>query len=76
MSSKTKVAGEIIKDWVSLDLYSKYNYKTACEDCTHFDFENETCTFGFPTTPHLKKNQINDLAMTGKMAFCRAMEID
>jgi hypothetical protein len=67
---------EIIKDHVSLDVYERMNYATACEDCTHFDHETEKCTFGFPTAPHLKRNQLADLEKTGKIAFCRMMEID
>jgi hypothetical protein len=67
---------EILKDHVSPQNYKSFNYATACEDCVHFDFLTEICTFGYPTKPHLKRNQIADLENTGMIAFCRTMEID
>jgi hypothetical protein len=66
----------ILMDKVDLKVYREMNYASACEDCTHFDKIPELCTFGFPTAPHLKRNQIESLAATGTMAFCRAIEID
>ena len=70
------MANTIIKDKVNFEIYQKLNYATACEDCTHFDHKPEKCTFGFPTEPHRRQNQLNDLKQSGKMAFCRAIEID
>lgn len=66
----------IIKDEMTLENFQKYNYKSSCEDCSHFDSKDETCTFGFPTEPFLKRNQLKDIQELGKMAFCRAIEID
>jgi len=71
----TEAAG-IIKDRVTQEQYGRLNYATACEDCSHFDLDGECCTFGFPTKPHLKRNQLRDLETSGMMAFCRAIEID
>ncbi len=66
----------IIKDPVSLEVYTALHYATACEDCTHFDPPTLICTLGYPTEPHLRKTQIHDLKTIGKVAFCRAQEID
>ena len=67
---------KIISDNLALDTYRKLNYACACEDCTHFDALTETCTFGYPTTDHLKRNQLNQIETSGTIAFCRAIEID
>lgn len=66
----------IIKDYVSLEQYTKLNYATACEDCTHFDLAETNCLFDYPTEPFLKATQLRDLKTEGKIAFCRAQEID
>jgi hypothetical protein len=65
-----------IKDKVTLEQYKAYNYATACEDCTHFDLQTETCTFTFPTEPFRRAYQIKDVETNGEAAFCRAIEID
>ncbi|MDZ4677605.1 MAG: hypothetical protein SGI74_08850 [Oligoflexia bacterium] len=67
---------EILRDYVNPENYKLLNYATACEDCTHFDFKTETCIFGYPTTPHLKRTQLADLEKNGMIAFCRTMETD
>lgn len=72
---------EIIKDKVSKESFegvsaSGLRYAASCEDCTHFDAFTEACTFGFPTQPHLRRNQLKSLEETGTVAFCRTMEID
>ena len=66
----------IIADKVDMGKYKSMNYACACEDCTHFDVLTETCTFNYPTKPHLRKHQIEQLEALGTMAFCRAIEID
>ncbi len=66
----------MIKDPVVKANYLKYSYATSCDDCTHFDFAAESCLFDFPTAPTRKSQQIIDLETLGKMAFCRAYEID
>jgi hypothetical protein len=76
MGLKNKNVSKIITDEVGLDRYVAMNYATACEDCSHFDAATETCTFNYPTSPHLKRNQLAQLKANGRMAFCRTMEID
>jgi hypothetical protein len=70
------MAQEIIKDALDIEKFKELNYASSCEDCSHFNDTNETCTFGFPTAPHLKRNQLHDLETKGVIAFCRMMEID
>ncbi|MCC6277969.1 MAG: hypothetical protein IT289_08655 [Oligoflexia bacterium] len=67
---------EILRDHVTVERYKALNYAISCEECSHFDAQTEHCTFGFPTLPHLKRTQIEDLNKDGWIAFCRAMEID
>jgi hypothetical protein len=67
---------EIISDPVSLEQFKRMNYASSCEDCTHFESLNEKCTFKYPTTPHLRRNQLASLEKSGRMAFCRTIEID
>ena len=73
---KKETHNEIIKDHVEWKQYTRMNYATSCEDCTHFDLHTEVCTFGYPTTPHLKRNQQENIKTSSHMAFCRTMEID
>lgn len=64
------------KDVIHPRDYNSYKLPYACEDCSYFSSENATCTLGFNTTPHLKKNQIQSYELSGKMALCRFIEID
>lgn len=68
--------GEIVRDFVNKEIFYKMNYATSCEDCVHFDFATEICTFGYPTAPHLKRQQLKDLETSGLIAFCRTQEVD
>lgn len=68
--------GEIILEKITLEDFEKYQYAVSCEDCTHFDFETGLCVFGFPTKPHRRENQLDQIKKTGKIAFCRQIEID
>jgi hypothetical protein len=70
------MANPIIKDPVNTKDYERFHYATACEDCTHFDFETVTCTISYPVGHFLKAQQLKDLHERGEMAFCRAIEID
>ena len=53
-----------------------YDFRFACEDCSHFDSEGESCTIGYPSAPHRKKQQLALFNRVGHMAFCRFMEVD
>ena len=71
-----RIGSSIKKDGISAEAYNKYNLPYSCEDCSHFKSENETCTLGLPTEPHLKRNQTYSYNLSGKMALCRFQEID
>jgi hypothetical protein len=56
--------------------YLKYDFRFACEDCTHFDCEHEHCTLGYNPKWHRKEFQKKSYELSGKMALCRFLEID
>lgn len=56
--------------------YLKYDIRSACEDCSHFDFENNRCTLGYDSKWHRKDFQKSSYELTGRMALCRFLEID
>lgn len=63
-------------DAVNPSDYLKYDFRFACEDCTHFNIEAESCTIGYSTIPHRKAEQEHCYRLSGKMAICRFLEID
>lgn len=46
----------------------------SCEDCTYFNLEKQNCVLGLNVTPHLKKNQLKKMELSGQMLFCRFIE--
>jgi hypothetical protein len=46
-----------------------------CEDCSHFDSGRTKCTLGY-RAQHTRIEQMALYNLTGKIAFCRALEID
>jgi hypothetical protein len=56
--------------------YLKYDFRSACEDCTHFDRDAEICTLGYESKWHRRDFQIKSFELSGKMALCRFLEID
>jgi hypothetical protein len=66
----------IRKDAINAADYLKYNFPIACEDCTHFNPENEQCTIGYETQHHRHEVQKKSYELSGKVALCRFMEID
>ncbi|MGE0633603.1 MAG: hypothetical protein AB7O96_14415 [Pseudobdellovibrionaceae bacterium] len=56
--------------------FLKYEMRSSCEECTHFNPENGKCTLGYVTKYHRKEQQLADYLLTGKMVFCRFHEID
>ncbi|MFN7905769.1 MAG: hypothetical protein ACK5P5_11360 [Pseudobdellovibrionaceae bacterium] len=77
-SKKTpkRVTQSIKKDVVNPSDYLKYQMLSACEDCSHFDEATEKCTLGSWTVPHRRAQQMKDYELSGKIAFCRLIEID
>lgn len=66
----------IRKDAVNPADYLKYDFRSACEDCSHFNSLQGTCTLGYNTAPHRKAQQQHDYELTGTIAQCRFLEID
>ena len=48
----------------------------ACEQCSHFDEKQKTCSIGYDAGKHLLEVQLKTYHLTGKVAFCRFSEID
>lgn len=48
----------------------------ACEDCSYFAPKAKKCAMGFRIENHLRENQHKLYNLTGRMAICRAQEID
>lgn len=71
-----RIGWSIKKDAINPTAYNRYKQPLACEDCSHFKSENETCTLGMPTPPHLRRNQELSYNISGKIAICRLQEID
>jgi hypothetical protein len=62
-------------DGVNPSDFMKYDFMFACEQCSHFDNSSRTCTIGYDAQ-HTRDRQLRLYNLTGKMAFCRFMEID
>ena len=77
-SKKTprRLKTSIKRDAVHPADYLKYDFRSACEDCTHFKASNTSCTLGYGTSWHLEAFQAQEYERTGKMALCRFLEID
>lgn len=48
----------------------------ACEQCSHFAEETGTCSIGYDASIHRFKRQDTLYEQTGRVAFCRFLEID
>jgi hypothetical protein len=46
-----------------------------CDDCSHYSSTKRHCTIGF-VAQHTRENQMKIYNLTGKIAFCRFIEID
>ncbi|MEZ0390611.1 MAG: hypothetical protein ACAH59_00245 [Pseudobdellovibrionaceae bacterium] len=56
--------------------YLKYDFRFACEDCSHFNSEGGNCTLGYNSAWHRREFQKKSYELSGKMALCRFLEID
>lgn len=63
-------------DAVNPSDFLKYDFTFACEQCTHFDSNTETCTLGYNNSNHRLEQNLHTYNLNGKMAFCRFLEID
>jgi len=71
-----RIRASIKKDAMNPADFLKYDFRFACEECSHFDGENRRCTLGYNVAPHLKAQQHHDFELSGRMALCRFHEID
>lgn len=55
--------------------FRRFQMIFACEDCSHFDASGASCTIGY-RPQHRREEQLALYERTGKMAFCRFLEID
>lgn len=56
--------------------FRELNFTYSCEQCSHFDPATEQCTIGYEASKHRQADQLRLYELTGRMAFCRFMEID
>jgi hypothetical protein len=55
--------------------FAKYDVRFFCDDCSHYSASTHVCTMGY-VPQHTKRAQLALYDLTGKMAFCRFLEID
>lgn len=64
--------------------FLKYDFTFACEQCSHFAPNNDPqkesggglCTIGYSTEPHRREANLKSYELSGRMAFCRFLEVD
>lgn len=73
----------IRRDVVHPSDFLKYNFTFACEQCSHFAPSNDTtkdngglCTIGYSAEPHQREANLKSYELSGRMAFCRFLEVD
>lgn len=71
-----RIHPSIKKDGMNPTDFLKYDFRFACEECSHFDSALEYCTLGYNSAPHRKAEQTREYLATGRMAQCRFHEID
>ena len=74
--SQPRLRPSILKERVNPHDYLTYDTRFSCEDCSHFDDLKVVCTLGYNPNHHLKAEQTRQYELSGKMAFCRFLEID
>lgn len=76
MKTPKRPRPSIRKDFVLASELRIYNFKYACEDCSHFGTTEEWCSLGYNSKNHRRAEQIRSYELSGKMALCHFMEID
>ncbi len=81
--SGKKIRSSIKKEGIDPAAYNKYKLPWACEDCVHYSgsqasdhHQEQRCTLGYLTEPHLRKNLKKSYELSGKVTLCRFLEID
>jgi hypothetical protein len=77
-SKKTpkKIRQSIKLDTVNPSDYLAYNLTHSCEFCSHWNPDNGLCTLGYKNDVHRLEANLRCYELSGKMAFCRFLEID
>ena len=55
--------------------FRDFNPRFFCDDCSHYASTPNLCTIGF-VPQHTREKQMKIYELTGKIAFCRFIEID
>ena len=63
-------------DPVSASEFRNFKLIYCCEQCSHFAPETTVCTLGYNAKNHLRAENLKSYELTGRMAFCRFLEID
>ncbi len=71
-----RIGTSIKKEYIRPQDYLKYDHRFSCEDCTYFKTDVLSCSLGFKTDDHRKEAQEKAYHLSGKIAFCRFLEID
>ncbi len=66
----------IFLDVVNPTDFLNLNIIYCCEQCSHFDPESERCTIGYNAANHRREQNLKNFESSGRMAFCRMLEID
>jgi hypothetical protein len=66
----------LILDAIEPQYWGKLEVTYYCEQCSYYIPESEGCTMGLPTAPHRKEQQQKTYELTGRVAFCRYLEVD
>ena len=53
----------------------RYDPRVFCDDCGHYSARDGVCTLGY-RAQHTRAEQMAIYELSGKIAYCRAMEID
>jgi hypothetical protein len=62
-------------DRVNPQEFLRFNGRFFCEDCSHYSTSGKVCTLGY-RAQHTRAEQLELYNLTGKIAFCRALEIE
>lgn len=66
----------LILDPIHPQDFNHIAFTYCCEQCSHFDEATGSCTIGYDASKHRRADQLKLYDLTGRMAFCRFMEID
>lgn len=66
----------IIMDKVKAQDLRDLNMVFSCEECSYYNLNTDACAMGFNHQKHKRDAQLKLYELTGRMAICRAQEID